>query len=221
MRSSRWQRHLVLSIVLTMGLSACASVKVNVPGFQTTEIAENPHRLSERIALVEAANALADQPWGRSAEGSMLSVLFNPVLETDRDRLIDQYLAGVAAAQGDPVAQIIADADRSLADARRVAEAGRQALAALQPLPADISTLETAIGEARECRTVYVRALELLQRSGAQVSAAEAQVIRDAFTQTITDIAHTADLVAMRAAHDTGRDQWATSAPTRFGAGVE
>ncbi|WOI54122.1 hypothetical protein [Parvularcula sp. LCG005] len=179
-----------------------------MPGFAGEE-SQAPVAHSERIALNDAASALADQPWGKVEDSGLVTVLFGRLKETEEDRVLDQYISRIRTFNADPVTAVIADADSSLAQARRVAEAGRQAVNSMQPVASDISTLEDAISEARECRKMYVRALQLLQKDGAAISESDVDMIRDAFTQTIADIGQTADVVADRVALGENKDRLA------------
>lgn len=203
----RCKRPLIIAM-FGLSLTACASVKVSMPGLGG-DTAELPNAHSERVALYDAASALADQPWGQVDDTGLVNVLFGTIKETERDRVLEQYVSTVRVSAADPVTAIIADADSSLGHARRVAEAGRQAMHSMQPVGSDISTLEEAIAEARECRKMYVRALQALQDDGADVRDEDVDMIRDAFTQTITDIGETADMVAERVALGDQRDRLA------------
>ena len=195
-----------------IGLSACASVKVAVPGFQKADEKAVAAGYSERVALLEATEALANQPWGEADEGGMMSMLFGNSRNGETDRLVDEYLATAKADGADPVLTVMQDMHTSLANARHVAEAGRQAVVAITPVPSDITMLEDAIGEARECRDMYVKALKVLDRRGASITRDEVRDVRDAFTQTIADIGQTADLVAERVSDEDSQGRYASNA---------
>lgn len=197
------------AVLSLAAVSACASVKVSVPGFSADKDLQAAASLSERVALDEAAQALADQPWGDAPRSDMMSVLFGKATGGRRDQMVKDYVKLVHVTAGDPVLAVMTDADHSLADARRVAEAGRQAVASITPVPSDISILENAISETRECRDMYVKALKMLDDQGMKVSRDYVRDVRDAFSQTITDIGITADLVAERVDAGEGQDRMA------------
>lgn len=197
-------------LVGLLGLSACASVKVAVPGFSndsdSTEVVEH----SERLALQEATMAFAKQPWGEVEDSGMMSVLFGNTRSSQMDDLLDEYLSSAALGAEASLNVVMEDMHTSLANARHVAEAGRQAAVSITPVPSDITMLEAAIGQARECREMYVRALKALDRDGANVSRKAVRDVRDAFTQTIADIGKTADLVAERVDAGEGQNRFAS-----------
>lgn len=193
-------------VVLTA--TACASVKVSMPGMGNKE-EPTTALYSERIALNDAASDLGELPWGETPQSDMMSVLFGTVSDNARERTIKSYIADIQARGEDPVTSVYADADMSLAHARQVVEAGRQAVNAMTPLSSDITTLERAISDTRECRSIYVATLELLDRRGEAVSQKDVRVIKDAFSQTIEDMALTADLVADKVALSQGYDRYA------------
>ncbi|RFB06071.1 hypothetical protein [Parvularcula marina] len=205
---SRWFTFLVLGFAAT----GCASVKVSIPGMgDKAEIADTGY--SERVALIDAADDLSLHPWGDTPDNGFVNVLFGTVSDNPQERAVKDYIATIERRGEDPVAGVFADADLSLAHARRVVEAGRQAMGAITPVPSDIATLERAISDTRECRTMYVAALETLERRDWDVSRTDILVIRDAFTQTIDDMGVTADLVAERVAAVQGRDRFAEHRP--------
>lgn len=215
-RASRWLTFLVLGLAAT----GCASVKVSVPGMgDKATLVEAGY--SERIALNDAADDLAEHPWGETPDNGMISVLFGTVSDNAQERTVKSYIASIEQRGEDPVAGVFADADLSLAHARRVVEAGRQAIDATSPVPSDIATLERAIGDARECRTIYVAALETLERRDWDVSRQDVLVIRDAFTQTIDDMGSTADLVAERVASTQAHERFAERRPAAGDTGGE
>lgn len=185
-----------LASFLAINMAGCASVKVSVPGFGGDK--DKTVSYSEREALMQATKALSDQPWGEQEESGFVSVLFGTIGESEQDRTLNAYLEQVHKSHFDPVTAVIADADYSLSQARRVAEAGRQAAMSIRPVASDIVALEEAISEARECRKMYVDALKALSDDGHKVAKDDVRDIRDAFTQTIEDIGSTADLVVAR-----------------------
>lgn len=203
-RVSRWFSFFLLGFVVT----GCASVKVSMPGMGN-KAAKKEAAYSERVALNDAATDLSDHPWGETPENGLVSVMFGTVSNNAQERTIKSYIADIEARGEDPVAGVFADADLSLAHARRVVEAGRQAIDAITPVSSDIVTLERAISDTRECRTMYVAALETLGRRDTDVTRSEILVIRDAFTQTIDDMGMTADLVAERVAEAQSRARFA------------
>lgn len=195
-------------IILSASATACASVEVSMPGFGSDRTASvAPH--SERVALNNAADALADQPWGEEAQSGVISVLFGTVAENDQERLVEEYLEAVRVRSADPVDGIMSDAEISLFQARRVVEAGRHAVDAVTPASSDIATLEDAIGEARECRRVYARALDSLANDKTSGAADEAEAVRKAFSDVIEDLSDAADRVAAKVADAQGRDRYA------------
>ena len=211
-----------LGIVAICGLAAtgCASVKISVPG--TGDDAQQAQIYSERVALNDAADALSEYPWGETPSNGVVSVLFGTIAENEKSRAVRDYVEEIEARGDDPVTEVFADADASLAYARQVVEAGRQTIDAILPRSTDIATLERAISDARECRNMYVATLEYLDREDAEVSSDEIHLVRDAFSQTIDDMALTADLVANRVAMTQDRARVAESrALDATGAGGE
>lgn len=206
-------RIIAVALVGTLA-TGCASVKVSVPGMGNTAEVEDTG-FTQRVALHDAAEALSDHPWGESPETGMVSILFGTVTDNEKERTVKDYIAAIQHRGEDPVTGVFADADMSLAYARQVVEAGRQTIDAISPRPGDIAVLETAIGDARECRSMYVAALETLDRRDSGVTREEITVIRDAFTQTIDDMSLTADLVANKVAMTQDRARFAERAAAK------
>lgn len=184
--------------------TGCASVKISIPGTEKAEATS-----TERVALKDAASSLSDHPWGESPENGFVSVLFGTVANNEKERVVKAYISEMESRGEDAVTGVFADADMSLAHARQVVEAGRQALNAINPQPSDIALLERAISDTRECRAMYVAVLETLDRRNAGVTREDVRVIRDAFSQTIDDMGVTADLVAEHVAMTQDRARYA------------
>lgn len=187
-------RRAGLLLLLGAAATGCASVQVSVPGLsdKSTEI----HNSSERVALTSAVSALSTETSGMEGAGRFSTLMFGR--GRAQSTAVLSYLDDLDGAPAQKVSAVVSDADFALAKARRVAEAGRQAAHAISPVETDIDVLEAAIGDVRECRTLYTEALEQLSQEGAPVSRDDIRVIHDAFSKTISDIGYTADVVASR-----------------------
>ncbi|MCI5047392.1 MAG: hypothetical protein MRY59_07805 [Aquisalinus sp.] len=190
-------------MLLTITTSGCASVKIAMPGAETGKEVSLAG-VKERAALVSATRQLDRTPWPTITEagftGRMMSSLFGAEDPNDgvtKEAALEIY-ADMLAAQANPTATLMQDANTSLRQARMVSEAGRQAAYAMNPSSDDISVLENAISEVRECRDIYVGALRLLRKKGFEIDRTTEQELKNAFTQTIQDIGASADIVADR-----------------------
>ncbi|ADM08277.1 hypothetical protein PB2503_00982 [Parvularcula bermudensis HTCC2503] len=205
--------RLLITLSPVFALSACASVKVAVPGYETNKTALS-RAASEHLALKAATEELADHPWQDVSGSGFVSFVFGTDAEIGRQAAIDAYVDAIQISHEDPVEAVVMDADKSLSDARRVVEVSRQTADAILPLPADIAAVERAIGDARLCRRLYVSSLEVLEREGADVSPALIRDLRDAYSQTISDLSQMADLVALRVAETGDRTVYAQPGTT-------
>ncbi|MCI5043945.1 MAG: hypothetical protein MRY72_04550 [Aquisalinus sp.] len=188
---------------MTIAVASCASVKIAMPGADTNKEVSLAG-VKERAALVSATRQLDRTPWPAITEagftGRMMSSLFGAEDYNDgvtKEAALESY-ADMLAAQANPTATLMQDANTSLRQARLVSEAGRQAAYAMNPSSDDISVLESAISDVRESRDMYVGALRLLRKKGFDIDRTTEQDLKKAFTQTIQDIGASADIVADR-----------------------
>jgi len=188
---------------LALLASGCASVKIQMPGSQS-QAAILSH---ERTALALSANQLKNTPWPKptkvKASGRMINMLFGADAEKkglSREQACDIYLDGLRDANGLAHLKVLADADQTLTQGRALAEAGRMTTLAIQPTSDDVAMMEAAIADLQESRDMYVMSLKKLRNDGEDVSSADIKELKRAFTQTIIDIGHAADVVAEKAA---------------------
>ncbi len=194
---------LFLTIGMSLLASGCASVKLSMPGQEKDSLEANAGA-RERVALLAATRELERTPWPAVAETSLSSRMVNAMFGVkatadgmSRDEALDVYAMRLAR-QNYPTGALMRDANVTLRQARKVAESGRLAAAAIKPSSSDIAVLETAISNVRECREMYLAAMKELKKDGHTVAKQDQTELKEAFSQTIQDIGATADLVAER-----------------------
>ncbi|WP_031552535.1 hypothetical protein [Parvularcula oceani] len=185
-------------LVLLLALPGCASVKVSIPGLSAKTEDPLEARHTERMALVEATEALdARAPKARSRSETLSRLLlgdYGAAAQKDAEA----YVAALGETPAEALPAVMRDVDAALEEARRVARAGLSASEALTPIPADISLLEGAITDVGRCRSLYADALDTLREAGAPVAKDDIRQVKAAFSQTMADIGNAADRVAER-----------------------
>jgi hypothetical protein len=179
-------------------MTGCASVELVMPGTKKAE--DHPPR-TERTELVAALDRLEDRPW-RTADtdpaDGFVKALFGSGAPSPKEDAA-RYLAGL---EGDSVSHVRRDIEESLSAVWNVAQNGKQAASALEPMPADLRTLESAIAEARRCRLVYAEALKMLGEEDRSVTRDEVRLVKSRFNQAIMELGRTANLVSSQLEDD-------------------
>ncbi len=159
----------------------------------------------ERDALVRAASDVSQTKWPKP-EGASFGRMLTGVVVGSGERVteseaVDQYLESLAAAQ-DRRLVVLADAERHLAAASALALAAEAAAEGFRPAMSDVSLLESAIGDLRGVRDVYLSSLKRLSKEGEPVDSETVGVLRSAFNESIERIGDAADRLADAVAHD-------------------
>ncbi|WP_173200283.1 hypothetical protein [Parvularcula mediterranea] len=191
---------IVRALLLGVGFCAvtgCASVEVSmpsIPGMTKASIAEEDAR--EREELRSALAKLEERPWtpAEDREDGFVTLLFGGSVTSPKH----QAAAYVDSLEGDVALEVRRDLEQTLAAAWNVAQKGRTATTAMEPLPTDLRTIEDAIVEARHCRIVYAEALLLLAKRDEGVSRDEIRRVKQQFNQAIMELGRTADALSVR-----------------------
>lgn len=204
-------------------VSGCASVKIAMPGsdqeVQANQTANTPTRQTgqsdAQSNLTTAARQLQQTPWPEidapTTNERLTGMIFgtkdseNSFTQKDAEKF---YLISLQAKGHDQLALVQADADRSLKQARQLAEYGRQIARMKYVSSTDMETLESAIGDVRECRDVYVNTLKSLKAEGYSIDSSHWQEMRNAFNQAINDMGVTADMLAQNLNQDNAAPQY-------------
>ena len=194
-------------------LSACASVKVPLPGLGGGEVAADAP-LIEHTVLSEAADRLAASVPDSAASANkrgLHTVVFGGRSDAER-AAASAYLMALGS-EATP-ARVLSDADAVLTAARDLAVAGL-----IEPGDAasdtDVATLEDAIGQVQRSRRLLTTALKLLREEGEPLTKAEIRELGDSFVQAARDIGTAADLALVR------RDERAPRYADRPGVGTQ
>lgn len=168
--------------------SACSTVVMREPVAATA---------AERSDLALAAEAVSSTKWPKS-EGGGISGMLNGggVSETES---VNAYVAQLGAGPGRGVA-VLKDAYVHIDAAYRLAAAADKAAAFAQPTDEDVRVIETAIGDLRGARDVYLASLRELENEGDGVESRTEQSLKSAFNQAIRDIGEAADALSDRVA---------------------
>ncbi len=205
-------RAILVSLAFMVGLSGCASVRLNMGDEAKLKQAEKISH--ERAALAEASRALNITPWPEVSSHKPSARLVNLLFGKDepagmsREAACATYIESLSVTPQMLAVRIQMDADQTLARGRVVAEMGRQASQSLQPNQDDVVLMEAAIANLREARTMYVMSLKMARKRGAPITNSEIDDLSHAFQQTMTDIGLAADVVAQQAA-DNNRSNYA------------
>jgi len=159
----------------------------------------------EREALVRAASDVSQTKWPKP-EGASFGRMLTGVVVGSGDRVtesdaVDRYLESLATAQ-DRRLVVLADAERHLAAASLLAQAAEAAAEGFRPAMADVSLVESAIGDLRSVRDIYLSSLKRLSKEGEEVDSQTVSVLRSAFNDSIERIGDAADRLADAVAHD-------------------
>ncbi len=151
-------------------------------------------------ALVSAAADVSSADWPRGDRG-FWEGNFADLTGAGKDDKVDVYLASLAPGPG-RVAAIQSDAWDKLRSAGALVDAAHSAAEAVQPAAADVDVVETAIGNLRECRDVFIASLKAAAKQGDPVDGAALRALKAAFNESISDLGAAADKLADRVAND-------------------
>ncbi len=158
----------------------------------------------ERDALVRAASDVSQTKWPKpegASFGRLLTVVVGSGDRVTESDAVDRYLESLATAQ-DRRLVVLADAERHLAAASLLAQAAEAAAEGFRPAMADVSLVESAIGDLRSVRDIYLSSLKRLSKEGEEVDSQTVSVLRSAFNDSIERIGDAADRLADAVAHD-------------------
>lgn len=187
-----------LLVVAACAVTGCASVEVKLPSFSKTDTAApaDADAQRQREDLADAIQSLEERPWGSetSREDTFMTLLFGGSPDSPRAQA-EAYLAKI---DGDVLDVVRRDLERSLAATWNVARVGRRTATAMEPVPADLQTIENAIVEARTCRLVYAEALRMLMKDEGDLDHADIRRVKEQFNQAILELGRTADVISVR-----------------------
>jgi hypothetical protein len=161
-----------------------------------SENSQSAEAVHERQALFHAAEAVAETNWPRIEVDNWSGRLL-----AGRARLEDDgetakiYLSMIDGP--DRKAAILSDASAHLRAAGALIEAAKEASLALNPTDTDVAVVETAIGNLRAARNVYVASLKALLRDRA-ADPGDIKTLKQAFDEQMEDLGKVADLLAVR-----------------------
>lgn len=157
---------------------------------------------AERTALTSAADAVSQTRWPKpnaNPLGAMLGGGRDRVSEQDA---VETYLAALGGAGAGAV---MADANRHLAAAGRLADTAAACANAARPVMADVAVVEDAIADLKGIRDVYVASLKSLKKEGERVGDDDIRAVRDDFNNAIRTLGKAADRLADSVAHNKSR----------------
>ncbi|MEX0645075.1 MAG: hypothetical protein WD076_07180 [Parvularculaceae bacterium] len=158
--------------------------------------------MAAHSALISAAAAVSRADWPRADRGfwgDNFAGLSGG--DADKDEMVEAYLASLAPGPT-RINAIQADAWNKLHAADGLVEAAYSAADAIQPAAADVAIIETAIGDLRECRDVFVASLKAASKHGDPVDGADIRALKAAFNDSISELGAAADELADRVASD-------------------
>lgn len=161
--------------------------------FQEQSAIERP--AVERDALQRAALAVYASKWPSPEGGGGLGRMFGAG-GGERVSVAGAADFYVASLSGDRVDAILRDAARHLAAAEPLVAAADAAALSVRPTRTDVSAVESAIGELRSVRDVYLAALRRLEREGERADPKSVAELRGAFNAAIRDVGMAADALA-------------------------
>lgn len=144
--------------------------------------------------LILAAEAVSETRWPRSEGG--LSSMFGGGDSSDSAA---SYVAQLGEGPGRGVA-VLKDAYVHIDAAHRLAAAADRATAITQPSDEDVRVVESAIGDLRDARDVYLASLRALGAEGDGVEPRTEQSLKAAFNEAIREIGAAADALSDRVA---------------------
>lgn len=152
---------------------------------------------AERSDLALAAEAVSTTKWPKSEVGG-LSGMLNGAGAGETDS-VSVYVAQLGSGPGRGVA-VLKDAYVHIDAAYALAAAADKAASLSQPTDEDVRLIETAIGDLRGARDVYLASLRALEDAGDGVAPRTEQSLKSAFNQAIRDIGAAADALSDRVA---------------------
>ncbi len=159
----------------------------------------------DRAEIAAAAARLAETPWPK-ADAVRLVDLFAKGLKgsdknADRRNAADRYV-DLLADEPAPINIVLKDAQATLQAADALALRAEAALGAIAPTMADVAVLERAIQQVRECRAVYLQAIEVLSPPATEGLSLTSLELKGRFDAAAIRISRIADVYADRAAAD-------------------
>ena len=198
MRLQRSFRAAAGAVLLAVSAAGCSTVVVRNAGSAADSAVE-------REALARAAGEVSRTAWPKP-QGASFTDMLSGVVVGSGDRVTEAEAAEIyISSLGDGDIRrfrLLADADRHLAAAYALAEAARAAADAVRPAKSDISTVETAIGELRAVRDIYLLSLKRLEKEDGDIPPETASTLRAAFNDAIEEIGVAADDLADAVASD-------------------
>ncbi|MBY0421207.1 MAG: hypothetical protein K2Q06_02805 [Parvularculaceae bacterium] len=175
-------------MVLTAG---CSTVVMREPAAPAASVSP------DRAGLAAAAERVSATKWPKPDSGSLGGMLgLGEGRTTEKDAVI-AYVAALGAGPGRSVA-VLKDAYFHIDAAYALAAAAESAAASVEPTADDIALVETAIGELRGARDIYLASLRRLGEDGDGAEPRTEQSLRAAFNRAIREIGDAADAMSDR-----------------------
>lgn len=171
--------------------SGCSTVVMREPGAPAMAIK------SDRTDLAAAAVRVSATKWPKPYAGSLGGMLGLGGGRTTEKDAVAAYVASLGAGPGRSVA-VLKDAYHHIDAAYALAAAAERAAVQFDPTADDVALVETAIGDLRGARDVYLASLRSLGEEGDGAEARTEQSLRGAFNRAIRDIGDAADSMSDR-----------------------
>lgn len=181
-------------------LGACATISPQ------KYAADSSRHQAEREALKTAAAEVSRTAWPKP-ENPSLGARLTGFIGGDRDSVskddaVEAYVA-ILITEKAPGSQLMEDAARHLEAAWLLAEAADAAAVSVRPTGSDIAVVESAIGDLREHRDIYLATVKMLEKSNALAAQNDPdEAIKTSFNEAIKLIGAAADRLADRIDND-------------------
>lgn len=160
-----------------------------------------PAPVAERNLLKEAANDVARTKWRAPEPTPMLAWITGDAKDRFTKSDAIAFYVDVLPEQG-RFSALLADADRTLADAEKFHAIARNAVHAPRVTSSDIALVEECIRALREQRDIYTAAAENLEDAGERVDDAQIAQMRRRFGAVVRALGDAADNLAERHGND-------------------
>ena len=195
--------------------AGCSTVVVREPAPVAASLSH------DRAGLAAAAERVSSTKWPKPDAGSLGGMLGLGGGRTSEKDAAEIYVATLGAGPGRSVA-VLKDAYLHIDAAYALALAAENAASQVEPTADDVALVETAIGDLRGARDVYLAALRSLGQAGDGAEPRTEQSLRAAFNRAIRDIGDAADAMSDRLTArrlDSARRPTAPIAASHFTAG--
>lgn len=169
--------------------SGCSTVVMREPAAAVAD---------ERSELALAAEAISARKWPRS-DSAGISGMFGERGSVTEAESIAAYVDQLGQGPGRGVV-VLKDAYVHIDAAYRLASATDRAASLTQPTDEDVRLVESAIGDLRGARDIYLATLRELEGEGDGVELRTEQSLKAAFNEAIREIGEAADVLSDRVA---------------------